>query len=343
MLSVIILCRNERLHIEACVRSILAQERPSEGMEVIVADGLSDDGTREILEGLAKQHPELRVVDNPLRITPCAMNAGIRAARGQYIAILGGHCQYAPDFLKICVDLLQEHPEAACVGGPTIARGRSSFGQAVALAMCHPLGVGNAKHRHPAYEGYAEMACYPVFRKEVFEKVGFYDERFVRNQDDEFCYRLAMHGGKVFISPRARYTYFIRETPSKLFRQYFEYGYWRVAVLRKHRRPASVRQLVPPSFMSAVLMGAIIGLSLPGWWKLTAVALPFVYGATLLTVALLEFGVARWRVAVLFPVAAATMLTAYATGFVWGLVKNPVCAGPSVAVNKGEGHAFPPS
>jgi succinoglycan biosynthesis protein ExoA len=341
MLSVIILCRNERQHIETCVRSILDQERPAEGMEVIVSDGLSDDGTREILESLAKQHSEVRVVDNPRRITPCAMNAGIRAARGRYIAILGGHCQYAPDFLKTCVALLHEHPEAVCVGGPTLSSGKSRFGQAVALAMTHPLGVGNAKHRHPTYEGYAEMACYPVFRKEVFEKVGLYDERFIRNQDDELCYRLALHGEKVFISPRARYTYFIRETPSKLFRQYFEYGYWRVAVLRKHRRPASLRQLVPPLFMAAVLIGAIVGLSMPGWWKLSAVALPLVYGSTLLAVGVWEFGKAGWRVAALFPVAAATMVAAYATGFVWGVVRNPVRAATNESVDKSEGHAFP--
>lgn len=341
MLSVIILCRNERLHIEACVRSILGQDRPTEGMEVIVVDGLSDDGTREILESLAKQHPELRVVDNPLRITPCAMNAGIRAARGKYIAILGGHCEYAQDFLKTCVDLLHERPEAACTGGPTVSQGRSVFGQAVALAMTHPAGVGNAKHRHPTYEGYAEMACYPVFRKEVFEKVGLYDERFIRNQDDELCYRLAIHGEKVFISPRARYTYFIRETPLKLFRQYFEYGYWRVAVLRKHCRPASLRQLVPPLFMFAVVAGAILGMMMQSWWKLTALALPVVYGAALLGIGLWEFRKAGWRVAVLFPVAAATMVIAYATGFMWGLIKNPVRAEPNEFANKGEGHAFP--
>ncbi|MEO5631819.1 MAG: glycosyltransferase family 2 protein [Nitrospiraceae bacterium] len=340
MISVVILCFNERQHIEACVRSILSQERPPGGLEIIVVDGVSDDGTREILTRLASEHPELRMVDNPRRITPCAMNAGILAARGQYIAILGSHTQYAPNFLLVCAALLHEHPEVSCVGGPAVTRGRGLFGQAVAAAMTHPLGIGNAKHRHPTYEGYAEMACYPVFRKEVFERIGLYDERFVRNQDDELCYRLARHGEKVFISPRARYTYFIRETPSKLFRQYFDYGYWRVAVLRKHRRPASLRQIVPPLFMFLVLVLAILGLLLPGWWKLTALALPLIYASTLLIVGFWEFGKVGWRVAVLFPVATATMLAAYASGFLWGLFKNPVHAAQSVPSNKGEGHVF---
>jgi succinoglycan biosynthesis protein ExoA len=340
MISVIILCFNERQHIEACVRSILSQERPPGGFEIIVVDGLSEDGTREILKRLASEHPELRVVDNPRRTTPCAMNGGIRAARGQYVAILGAHTEYARDFLCVCVALLEEHPEASCVGGPAVTKGRGLFGQAVAAAMTHPLGIGNAKHRHPTYEGYAEMACYPVFRRGIFEKIGLYDEVFVRNQDDELCYRLARHGEKVFISPRARYTYFIRETPSKLFRQYFEYGYWRVAVLTKHRRPASLRQIVPPLFITFVLVLAILGLWLPGWWKLTSVALPLIYGGILLIAGLFEFGKADWRVAVLFPVAAATMLAAYAAGFVWALFKNPYRAAQVVLSNKGEGHLF---
>jgi succinoglycan biosynthesis protein ExoA len=322
MLSVVMPCRNERQHIEACVRSILAQERPPGGIEIIVVDGLSDDGTRELLQTLAKEHPELRVVDNPRRVTPCAMNAGIREARGRYIAILGAHCQYAPDYLSTCVALLHEHPEVSCVGGPAVSTGKGLFGQAVAAAMSHPVGIGDAKHRYPTYEGYAEGACYPVFRREVFDKIGFYDEMLVRNQDDELNYRLAKHGEKVFLSPRARYSYFIRETPSKLFRQYFEYGYWRVAVLRKHRIPASFRQVVPPLFMAVMLTSVILGLSLPGWWRLTAGAIPMLYGVSLLTVGAMQSHKTGWRVAGLFPVAVTIMHVAYAMGFVRGMMKK---------------------
>jgi succinoglycan biosynthesis protein ExoA len=336
MLSVVVPCRNESQHIEACVLSILDQERPLEGIEVIVVDGISDDGTREILENLAKEHPELRVVDNPRRITPCAMNVGIREARGRYIAILGAHCQYASNYLSTCVALLHEHPEVSCVGGPAVSMGRGLFGQAVAAAMSHPVGIGNAKHRYPTYEGYAEGACYPVFRREVFEKIGLYDEMLVRNQDDELNYRLAKCGEKVFISPRARYSYFIRETPSRLFRQYFEYGYWRVAVLRKHRIPASFRQIMPPLFMAVMLSSVIAGLSLPGWWRLTAATIPMLYGMTLLMVGVMQSHKTGWRVAVLFPIAAAIMHVAYAMGFARGMMKR----GTEVVVqnNKGACH-----
>ena len=128
---------------------------------------------------------------------------------------------------KVAKAFLEEHPEACCAGGPILSHARSRFGQAVSQAMSHPVGIGNAKHRFGNYEGYAEGACFPVFRKEIFDKVGLYDETLVRNQDDELNYRIARIGGKVFISPRAKCTYYVRETPWQLFRQYFQYGYWK--------------------------------------------------------------------------------------------------------------------
>ena len=337
--SIVVPCRNEKGHIRACLESILRQQLPIGDLEIIVSDGMSKDGTREILMTMAEQDSRLRMVDNLSGTTPSGFNTGIKAARGQYIGILGAHTHYASDYVRTCVKLLEEYPEVCCTGGPIISQGRSSFGRAVAAVMSHPVGVGNARHRFPDYEGYAEGACYPMFRREVFEKVGLYDENFIRNQDDEFNYRLAHAGEKVFISSRARCTYFVRETPSQLFRQYFQYGFWRVAVLRKHRLPASIRQIVPPLFMSFMLVVAILGLLLSGWWGLIAAALPLVYGMTLLLVGVTQGGKAGWRVALMFPVAAAIMHAAYAAGFVWGLLMNRYRAVQSVPSNKGECHA----
>ncbi|TKB67515.1 MAG: glycosyltransferase family 2 protein [Nitrospira sp.] len=322
ILSVIVPCRNENRHIEVSVRSILSQARPPGGIEVIVADGLSDDGTREILQRLAKEHPELRVVDNPRRVTPCAMNVGILEARGQYIAILGAHCDYAADYLKTCVDLLDEHPEVDCAGGPIISAGRSLFGKAVAVAMSHPVGIGNARHRHPNFEGYAEGACYPVFRKTVFETIGLYDELLVRNQDDELNYRLTKQGGKVYLSPRARSTYFVRETVSSLFRQYFEYGYWRVAVIKKHRMPASFRHLVPLIFLIGLVGSLTLAVIVPEGWRPLMLAGPCVYVLILCCVGLHLSRRAGWKIGFLFPVAAATLHIAYAIGFMWGFLQG---------------------
>jgi succinoglycan biosynthesis protein ExoA len=321
-ISVIVPCRNEKDHIESCVRSILAQKPPLGELEILVVDGLSEDGTRDILANIAKGDPSLRVLDNPSQTTPAALNIGIQASRGQYVAILGAHAEYALNYLQTCLELLQEHPEVCCAGGPIISRGKGPFGQAVAEAMSHPVGVGNAKHRLPDYEGYAEGACFPMFRKEIFKKVGLFDERFICTEDDELNYRLARGGDKVFISPRARCTYFVRETPLRLFRQYFRYGAARVAVLRKYRLPASFRQIVPPVFIGLVLISLIVGLWLPGWWRLTAIVLPLLYGVALLAVAAGVMVTRGWLVGMLFPLAAAIMHVSYALGFAWGNLKG---------------------
>jgi succinoglycan biosynthesis protein ExoA len=318
--SIIIPCRNERSYIEACLLSILAQEPPPGGFEVIVADGMSTDGTRDILHELSVEDPRLQVVDNPRQITPCAMNAGICQAQGRYIAIMGAHTKYAPDYVRRCVELLEEHPEVCCAGGPIVSQGKGIFGRAVAAAMSHPAGIGNAKHRFPNYEGYAEGACFPMFRREIFDKVGLYDENLVRNQDDDFNYRIALNGGKIFISPRARCIYYVRESPLQLFRQYFQYGYWRVAVLRKHRLPASIRQIVPISFYTLMLILLIVGYCLPGRWRLAAAVLPIAYIA-MQVVAGVGVAIQQGMLSgLMFPMASAIMQLAYAVGFSWGFM-----------------------
>ena len=248
IVSVIIPCRNEKTHIESCIRSVLKQEVLRDDFEVIVVDGMSDDGTRDILKRLANENSRLKVVDNPRRITPVALNIGIREALDQNVAIMGAHALYAPNYLRTCIEILDEHPDVCCSGGPVVSLGKSAFGRATALAMSHPLGVGNAKHRFPYYEGYAEGAGFPVFRKETFDNVGLYDEDLIHNHDDEFNFRVALSGGKVFISPRARCAYYVRETPRQLFWQYFQYGSYKVDVLKKHRRFISLRHLVPAVF-----------------------------------------------------------------------------------------------
>jgi succinoglycan biosynthesis protein ExoA len=322
LVSIVVPCRNEKDHIESCLRSILAQESPPGGFEVIVADGMSDDGTRDILRGLATENASLRIIDNPHRITPCGMNAGIREARARYVAIMGAHTEYANDYLRRCVELLEDHPEVCCTGGPIISKGKSPFGQAIAAAMSHPMGVGNAKHRFPNYEGYAEGACFPMFRREIFDKIGLYDENLVRNHDDDFNYRVAREGEKIFISPCASSWYYVREAPRQLFLQYFQYGYWRVAVLRKHRLPSSIRQIVPVTFFLVMLMLLLMGVWSAGWWRLAAVVLPIAYVLTLIVVGMRVAMKSGVLVGLMFPSAAAIMHFAYAAGFVCALLRK---------------------
>jgi GT2 family glycosyltransferase len=318
VVSIIVPCRNEKDSIQRCIASLQAQISPVGECEIIVVDGMSDDGSHAILKRIAEHSPLVRVIENPKRITAAAMNIGIAAAQGRYVAILGAHTEYAQDYIQRCVETLEEHPEVCCAGGPIMSRGTTMFGRAVAVAMSHPLGVGNARHRFPEYEGYAEAVCFPVFRREIFQKVGLFDEALIRNQDDDFYYRVIRSGERFFLSPRARCTYFVRETPLQLFYQYFQYGLWRVAVIRKHRRPASFRQLVPVIFLLLVLISCAVGILFRPPWGLAAAAVPTAYGSLLVSVAMTIMLRHGMMVGALFPAAAMTMHVAYGAGFLWG-------------------------
>lgn len=322
VVSVVMPCRNERAHIEASVRSVLAQRNVDGGFEVIVVDGQSDDGTREVLRLLQAEHPQLRVVDNPERITAFAMNRGVELSRGKQVAILGAHTHYPPDYLATCLELLSEHPEADCVGGTIESRGISPFGQAVAFAMSHPAGVGNARHRYPDYEGYAEGACFPVFRREQLLRTGLYDTTLVRNQDDDLNFRFRQAGGRVFISHRARCTYFVRDTPGSLFRQYFQYGLWRLRVLRKQGEVVAWRQLAPVLFFGWVLLALLLTPLVPGALRPLLWGPVLLYVVVLLTTMLLSLTSLAPAAALRVPAALFILHFSYALGFARALVRG---------------------
>lgn len=309
--------RNERSFIATCVQQMLDQDYPRDRFEILVADGLSDDGTRDVLAEIAAKYPQVRVLDNPGRIVSTGLNQAIRAARGEIILRLDGHAEVAPDLMRQDVLLLAEHPEAWSVGGPIHHAGKTLFGRAVAIAMSHPCGVGNARHRYPDYEGYVEGAQFPAIRRWVFDRVGLFDESLVRNQDDEFNFRMGQAGGKVYISPRVKYVYYVRDSLGKLARQYFQYGYWRIPVMRKHRRPTTLRQLAPPLFFLLMALLMIAGLV----WRspVVALALPAGYAGVLVLAGILAAPRAGLGVALRLPLALATMHSAYAWGECVGL------------------------
>lgn len=276
VVSVIMPVRNEGKAIRQSLGSVLTQDYPADRLEVLVADGMSDDATRAVVSEMSGHDPRVRLVDNPARIMAAGFNAALVFARGEVIVLLGGHSEVAPDFVRESVLLLREHPEAWSVGGPIKHMAHSSFGKAVAVAMSHPAGIGNASHHFANYEGYVEGAPFPALWRWVFERVGTLDERLVRNQDDEFYYRIRQAGGKIYISPRIRYTYFVRERVGQLFRQYFQYGFWRIPVMKKHQRPTTLRQVVPSLFYVACVCLLLVGLWLHQ--PIIALALPVLYG-----------------------------------------------------------------
>jgi len=215
------------------------------------------------------------------------------------------------------VALLAAHPEAWSVGGPIQHVATTTLGKAVAAAMSNPLGVGNARHRDPGFEGYVDSAQFPAIRRWVFDRIGMFDERLVRNQDDEFNYRIRHAGGKIYVSPRVRYSYFVREHLGQLFKQYFQYGFWRIPVVEKHGRPTTLRQMAPTLFYAVCMLLAVVG-----WWfgqPLLAVILPGSYAVALLLAAAATMRGNGFRVSSYVPVTIATMHAGYALGLGYGI------------------------
>lgn len=257
--SVIMPIRNEADFIERSLGAVLAQDYPRDCFEVLIADGMSTDSTREIIRRVAGDYPEisLHILDNPRQIVPTGFNAALAQARGEVIVRVDGHTIIVPDYLRECA-LALERSGADNVGGKMNAVGASPFGQAVALATSSPFGVGGALFHYSDQEELVDTVYMGAWRREVFERLGFFDEELVRNQDDEFNYRLRAAEGKILLSPAIRSKYFNRSSIRALWRQYYQYGFYKVRVLQKHPAQMQPRQFVPPLFALGLLLGAML-------------------------------------------------------------------------------------
>lgn len=318
LVTIVLPCRNEAGYIEDCIRSILAQEPPEGGFEIIAADGMSTDGTREYLERMARKYTQLRVLNNPGRIVSTGLNAAIRAARGQVIVRMDAHTTYAPDYVKQCLAVLEE-TGADNVGGPMQTRADTFMQEAIRAVFHCPWAVGGARSHRPDYEGYVDTVIYGCWRRDVFDRVGLFDEEFVRNQDDEHNLRLIRAGGKVYQSPRIRSWYHVRGSLASLFRQYMQYGYWKVMVIRKHQSPASIRHVIPGVFVGGLALLLVLGLFwTPALWALGFTLLFYTAGA--LVLALLTAAGSKWRLLPVLPVVIGCFHFGYGYGFLRGIL-----------------------
>jgi succinoglycan biosynthesis protein ExoA len=315
--SVVVPCRNERDQIEDCLRSVLAQEPVPGGFELIIADGMSDDGTRSKLLKLAKENSRLRIVDNPGLIVSTGLNAAVREARGSVIVRMDAHTKYAPDYIRKCLEVLQT-TGADNVGGPWVAEGTGIIGRAIAAAFQSPFSCGSARGHNPNYEGIVDSVYLGCWRRDVFERVGRFDEELVRNQDDEFNLRLTRAGGKIWQSPLIKSCYTPRSSLFALFKQYMQYGYWKVRVVQKHRLPASVRHLVAGGFV----LSLIILLPAALRWPLAAqglIGLVSAYSLCNVTASVLTAARHEWKLLPFLPAIFACYHFAYGYGFLRGV------------------------
>jgi len=254
-ISIIIPCRNEEEHISACLTAVLAFDYPMNYLEILVVDGMSTDATREIINDYITKYPFIKLLDNFIKIVPTAMNIGIKAATGEFIARLDAHSEYPRSYIKDCLALI-EKTGAANAGGRfvTIPNSNGPWAVPVAEVTAHRFGVGAGAFRVGAKPGFVDTVPFGFFRRDLFEKIGLFNERLTRNQDNELNARIRRHGYKIAFDPAIQILYKNQPTLTGLIRQGFFTGMWNVYTLTLHPYTFQWRRFVPAVFVSYLLL-----------------------------------------------------------------------------------------
>ena len=320
MVSVVMPVRNEGPYISRSLNAVLAQNYPADRLEIIVADGKSTDGTREFIQSLQLKHPNLKLINNPGQIAPTGLNAAFSESKGQIIVRIDGHCEIGRDHLRTCVRLLSE-ADVDGVGGPIETLGEAPISRVIAVAMSSPFGVGGSAFRTIRDRTMlTDTIAFPAYKRSAMERVGLYDEELVRNQDDEYNYRLRKLGGRLLLSPELPVRYWSRSSLRSLGKQFFQYGFFKVRILQKHPLQMRVRQFVPPLFVAG-LAAAIVVMPLYGKVAWLLFSLLGTYGVANLIWTAQSARCLDARLLTVLPLAFAVMHLAYGAGFLAGLVR----------------------
>jgi succinoglycan biosynthesis protein ExoA len=320
--SIVMPVRNEADFMAESLSAVLEQDYPHERLEVLVVDGMSTDTTRHVVRSLARGCASVAVtlLENPGCIAPTALNIGIQRARGDVIVRVDGHCRIARDYVSRCVDHLRES-NVSGVGGPIRTIAKTSTGQAIASAMSSPFGVGPSSFRTLQDRTLVvDTVAFPAYTRAALELAGPFDEKLVRNQDDEYNYRLRKLGGTLLLAADVRSDYYSRGSLRSLFRQYFQYGFYKVRVMQKHPRQMHPRQFMPLGFVLA-LVATLVAAPVSRLGRVGLLTLTAVYGLVILAVATRiarRQGWAQWP-----PLMAAfpALHVGYGAGFLAGLVR----------------------
>jgi glycosyltransferase involved in cell wall biosynthesis len=262
-ISVIVPCHNEIAYISTCLDSLLKTTFPAEKVEFIVVDGYSTDGTREVLKKYSNSHPNIRVIDNPKKITPAALNLGIKNADGDLIMIASAHSSFPENYIPIMVQRLTEL-YADVVGGAikTITRNSTPKSLAIVRILSTPMGVGNSMFRIGVTKPeIADTVPFGIYKREIFEIAGLYDERLVRNHDIELSKRILKSGFKIYLVPEITCSYYARETFSQLAHNSYRNGLWNILTVYITRQfsSLSLRHFIPLIFLLSVTLPIIAG------------------------------------------------------------------------------------
>jgi len=317
LITVIVPVLNERRHIERCLESITNQQYPRDRYEVLVVDGGSTDGTREIIEGYERRGL-VRLLHNPRRRPAAGMNVGLRNAAGDVMVRLDGHAFAAPDFLPRLVDGLRT-TGADCVGGPITSIGETYMGRAIAMAMSSRFGVGGASFRVGGV-GPADTVAFGAYKRETFETIGGFAEHLDKGEDCDVNYRLLDRGGKIMLVPDVHVSYVVRSDLPSFIGQYFSYGRSKPAVIVRHPEQTRPRHLVPAAFVGALALSVILAFTISPW---PLVGLAALYGAFIAAATVYLASRHRTWEALPLPAILAGMHVAYGLGFFVGAAEVP--------------------
>lgn len=323
-ISVLMPVYNEDDFIKLSIKAVLGQKYSWKYTELLVIDGISTDNTRGIVVSEMMNHPDfnIKLVDNPGRIVSTGMNIALRQAKGDVVIRVDGHCIIAPDYIQRCVEhLLKDGVDG--VGGPMESIGGTCFSRVIAIGMSSPFGVGNSAFRtQTGRTKLVDTVPFPAYTRKIIERAGYYDEELVRNQDDEYNYRIRELGGKILLADDVRSKYYTRSSLGSLWRQYYQYGYWKVRVLQKHPRQMSLRQFVPPLFVLSLFVGALsLLLPLPAFRLHPGYFIPILYLIVNFAASTYTAIKKGWFALPLLPLVFGILHFSYGVGFLVGLVK----------------------
>jgi len=323
--SVIVPCYNEQATIRLLLDALYEQTFARADMEVLIADGMSTDDTRDEIAAFQTDRPDLdvHIVDNAVRSIPSAVNRAIESSRGEVIVRLDAHSKPYPDYVERCVTGLKENRGDNVGGVWEIQPGADTWiARSIAVAAAHPLGVGDALYRHAKHAAEVDTVPFGSFKRGLVERIGYFDETLLTNEDYEFNTRIRKAGGKVWLDPSIRSIYFSRSTLVELGRQYLRYGYWKWRMLRRYPDTLRWRQALPPLFVLSVIVLSFASIFIPVAGLVLVVEM-MVYLFILFLVGI-QAGVLRKKIylAIGLPLAISVMHISWGGGFLWSILKS---------------------
>lgn len=254
--SIVIATRNEEDFIGSCVETLENQEFDRTKYEIIIADGLSEDHTVDIIAQKQKSYSNIILLDNPKKIAASAFNIGIKNSRGKYVFILGAHAEYPSDFLKKSLESFEVN-DADCIGGREIEKSKTKLGEVFAAVRNTAFGGGLSPYRYSNKKQYVKTVAFGCYRKEVLLRVGGFDEDLVRNQDNDLNKRIIQSGGKILFDPGIKFYYFSRDSLKGMFRQLFGDGYWEAKLIKRRKAQFSIFTIAPSVFVIYTLFATL--------------------------------------------------------------------------------------